>query len=299
VLAHDELELIQAWGVWETEYREFGRTKVKVSLIGMGTYYDVSWIMKSRLLSRRAGKEEKIAALKRGIELGINLIDTAEMYDTEPLVAEAIRGHERDALFIATKVWSTHLRYNQVLKAAQRSLAKLQCDYIDLYQIHWPNPLVPIKETMRAMEKLVDDGKVRYIGISNFSLSQTKEAEEALSKHELASNQVQYNLKARKIETDLLPYCERNNIAIMAYRPVAHGALANPSGKLREILDEISQRHGGKTPAQIALNWLVNKSKIVFPIPRASRPERIMENVGAVGWNLDADDLVKLDQEDA
>ncbi|MGA2239715.1 MAG: aldo/keto reductase [Candidatus Bathyarchaeia archaeon] len=299
MLAHDELELIQAWGVWETEYREFGRTKVKVSLIGMGTYYDVSWIMKSRLLSRRAGKEEKIAALKRGIELGINLIDTAEMYDTEPLVAEAIRGHERDALFIATKVWSTHLRYNQVLKAAQRSLAKLQCDYIDLYQIHWPNPLVPIKETMRAMEKLVDDGKVRYIGISNFSLSQTKEAEEALSKHELASNQVQYNLKARKIETDLLPYCERNNIAIMAYRPVAHGALANPSGKLREILDEISQRHGGKTPAQIALNWLVNKSKIVFPIPRASRPERIMENVGAVGWNLDADDLVKLDQEDA
>ena len=261
----------------------------------MGTYYDVSWIMASRLFSHREGREDKVAALKRGIELGINLIDTAEMYDTETLVAEAIRGCKRDALFIATKVWSTHLRYNQVLKAAQRSLAKLQCDYIDLYQIHWPNPIVPIKDTMRAMEKLVDEGKVRYIGVSNFSLLQMKEAEETLSKHELASNQVQYNLSARRIEADLLPYCDRNNIAVLAYRPIAHGALANPSGKLGEIVDEISQKHGGKTPAQIALNWLVNKSKMVFPIPRASRPERVMENIGAVGWNLDSGDLTKLE----
>jgi diketogulonate reductase-like aldo/keto reductase len=280
------------------ECREFGRTKVKVSAIGMGTYYDASWITASRLLSHREGKEEKIAALKRGIELGINLIDTAEMYDTEPLVAEAIQGYRRDTIFVATKVWSTHLKYGQVLKAAERSLEKLRCGYIDLYQIHWPNPLVPIKETMRAMEKLVDDGKVRYIGVSNFSLSQMREAEETLSKHELASNQVEYSLKARKIETDLLPYCDKNNIAIMAYRPVAHGGLANPSGKLREILNEISQRHGGETPAQIALNWLVNKSRVVFPIPRASRPERVVENVGAVGWKLDPDEMLKLDQED-
>jgi diketogulonate reductase-like aldo/keto reductase len=262
----------------------------------MGTYYDVPWITGSRLTSRREGREEKVAALKRGIDLGISLIDTAEMYDSEPLVAEAIKDSKRDTLFIATKVWSTHLRYNQVLKAAERSLAKLQCDYIDLYQIHWPNPIVPIKDTMRAMEKLVDEGKVRYIGISNFSLSQTKETEEALSKHELASNQVQYSLLARDIEADLLPYCDANNIAILAYRPIARGALANPSGKVWEIVDEISRKHDGKTPAQIALNWLVNKSKVVFPIPRASRPERVMENTGAVGWNLSSDDLIKLDQ---
>jgi len=279
------------------EYREFGRTKVKVSAIGMGTYYDVSRMMASRLFSHRQGREDKIAALKSGIELGINLIDTAEMYDTEPLVAEAIRGSKRDALFIATKVWSTHLKYNQVLKAAQRSLQKLQCSYIDLYQIHWPNPLVPIKETMRAMEKLVDEGKVRYVGVSNFSLSQMKEAEEALSKHELVSNQVQYSLKVRKIETGLLPHCDRNSIEILAYRPVAHGALANPSGKLKAVVDEISQRHDGKTPAQIALNWLMNKSKMIFPIPRASRPQRVTENAGAMGWNLDPEDLVKLDEQ--
>ena len=278
------------------EYRDFGRTKVKVSAIGMGTYYDVSWTMASRLLSHRQGREDKIAALKSGIEIGINLIDTAEMYDTEPLVAEAIRGFNRDAVFIATKVWSTHLKYQQVLKAAKRSLEKLQCSYIDLYQIHWPNPLVPIKDTMRAMEKLVDDGTIRYIGVSNFSLSQMKEAAEALSKHELVSNQVEYSLKVRKIEDGVLQYCDRNSIVVLAYRPLAHGTLANPSGKLKTVEDEISRKHHGKTPAQIALNWLVNKSKIVFPIPRASRPERIIENMGALGWNLDPDDLTRLNQ---
>lgn len=278
------------------EYREFGRTQAKVSEIGMGTFYDASWMMASRLFSHRRGRDDKVAALRNGIELGINLIDTAEMYDTEPLVAEAIQGFKRDTLFIATKVWITHLKHAQVLKAAQRSLERLQCSYIDLYQIHWPNRLVPIKETMRAMEKLVDQGKVRYIGVSNFSLSQMNEAEKALSRHELASNQVQYNLNVRKIEADLLPYCDRNRIAILAYRPVAHGELANPTGNLKAVVDEISQGHGGKTPAQIALNWLVNKSKLVFPIPRASRTQSVTENAGAVGWNLDSEDLVKLEQ---
>jgi len=262
----------------------------------MGTYYDTPWIMESHIFNHRQDRGEKVAALKRGIELGINLIDTAEMYNTEPLIAEAIQGYNRDTLFIATKVWITHFTYDQVLKAAQRSLTKLQCSYIDLYQIHWPNPMVPIKETLRAMEKLIDEGKVRYIGVSNFSLSRMREAEEALSKYELASNQMEYNLKVKTIEADLLPYCERNNVAMLAYRPIAHGTLANPSGKLRTAIDEISQKHDGKTPAQIALNWLVNKSKVVFPIPRASRAQRVVENVGAVGWILDASDLAKLDQ---
>ena len=276
------------------DYREFGRAKVKVSDIGMGTYYDASWIAASRLSGYRQGREDRVAALRSGIELGINLIDTAEIYESEPLVAEAIKGYTRDTLFIATKVWPMHLKYDQVLKAAQRSLERLQCSYIDLYQIHWPNPLVSIKETMRAMEKLVDDGKVRYIGVSNFSLSQTKEAEEALSKYELVSNQVEYSLKVREIEADLLPYCDKNGIVVLAYRPLAHGALANPSGKLRAVIDEISQKDGGKTPAQIALNWLLNKSRMVFPIPRASRPQRVAEDAGAVGWSLDPSDMAKL-----
>jgi len=279
------------------EYRQFGRSKVKVSVVGMGTYIDLLPSLAASFLNYQSGRQEKIAALKKGIELGINLIDTAEGYGTEANVAEAIKSYKRDELFIATKVGPTHLKYDQVLKAARRSLQRLQSSYIDLYQIHYPSPFgrVPIKETMRAMEKLVDGGKVKYIGVSNFSLAQTKEAEQALSRHELVSTQMRYSLKTRGIEADLLPYCEQNGIAILAYRPIAHGVLANPSGKLKAVMDEISKAHGRKTPAQIALNWILNKSKLVFPIPRASRPERAVENAGAVGWSLTPEESSRLE----
>lgn len=121
-----------------------------------------------------------------------------------------------------------------------------------------------------------------------------RKAEEALSKNKLASNQVEYNLMVRGIERDILPYCEHKNIVIMPYKPIAQGALANPNERLKTVMDEISQKHGGKTPAQIALNWLMTKSNTVFPIPRASRPKRVIENVGSVGWSLDAEDMRKL-----
>jgi len=278
------------------EYHEFGRTGVKVSDVGMGTYYDPLFIAASLLFRHQGGRDRKIAALKKGLGLGINLIDTAEAYRTEDMVAEAIEGHERDDLFIATKVFVNHLRYNGVLKAAENSLKRLKCSYIDLYQIHWPNPRVPIMETMKAMEKLVEDGKVRYLGVSNFSLEQMRKAEKALLKNKLASNQVEYNLIERRIEKDLLPYCQQKSIVVLPYRPIAHGALASPDKKLKAVMDEISQKHGGKTPAQIALNWLMTKSKLIFPIPRASRPERVMENIGSVDWSLDAEDMRKLEQ---
>jgi diketogulonate reductase-like aldo/keto reductase len=287
--------LVTDWCV-STEYREFGRTGVKVSSIGMGTYFDPGYIATSFLFRYSRGREDKVAALKKGLELGMNLIDTAEIYQTEHLVAEAIRGHKREELFIATKVFRNHLSHGAVLKAAQKSLERLQCSYIDLYQIHWPSLSVPIAETMGAMEKLVEDGKIRYLGVSNFSLEQMREAEKALSKNRLASNQVEYNLKVRKIEKDLLPYCEQNGIAVLPYRPIAHGVLANPDTKLRAVMDEISKKHGGKTPAQIALNWFVTKNKFVFPIPRASRPERVVEDVGCVGWSLDSEDISKLEE---
>jgi diketogulonate reductase-like aldo/keto reductase len=290
------------------EYREFGKTGFKVSSIGMGTYYNESYKVlspifhgslhekqdalrkgwqlirqhdslrnKSHLWNgwhyfrNHGGRHEKIAALKRGLELGINLIDTAEIYETEDTVAEAIEGQRRDDLFIATKVTQNHLRYDEVLKAAEKSLKKLRISYIDLYMIHWPNLRVPIKDTMKAMEKLVKDGKVRFIGVSNFSLEQMKIAQEALANNKLVSNQVEYNLKDRKIEKRLLPYCEKNHVAIMAYSPIAGGALANPGKTLKAIMEEISRNHCGKTPAQIALNWLITKSKVIFPIPRASK----------------------------
>jgi diketogulonate reductase-like aldo/keto reductase len=277
------------------EYREFGRAGVKVSAIGMGTYYGSSSIVTARLFGYNIGRKDKIAALRKGIDLGINLIDTAEVYQTEPLIADAIKEYRRDDLFIATKVLFLHLRYNQLLKAAERSLRMLQTSYIDLYQIHQPCPWVPIRETMRAMEKLVEEGKVKYIGVSNFSLARFKDAENTLSKCELVSNQVEYNLKVRRIETDLLPYCEKNKIAVIAYRPIAHGALAQPSGDLSHVVHDISEKYGGKTPVQIALNWLLTRSKVVFPIPRASRPARVVENVRAVEWTIEATDMARLE----
>jgi diketogulonate reductase-like aldo/keto reductase len=277
----------------EMEYREFGWTGTKVSSIGMGTYYDASYIVTSLLFHHQMGRDEKVAALKRGLDLGINLIDTAEVYQSEDIVAEAIDGHDRDNLFVATKIFWTHLRYKSVLKAAEKSLRKLKCSYIDLYQIHFPNSMVPIGETMKAMEKLVEDGKVRYLGLSNFSLEQMKKAEEALSKNKIASNQVEYNLKARGIEKDLLSYCEQKSIVILPYRPIAHGSLADPQGKLKIAMGTISRKHNGKTPARLALNWLMTKNKLIFPIPRASRPERVIENVGSVGWSLDGEDIGK------
>ena len=315
------------------EYREFGKTGFKVSNIGMGTYYNESYkvlspIFRGSLQDKQdalrkgwqlirqhdilhnkshlwngwnnfrnhGGRHEKVAALKRGLELGINLIDTAEIYETEDTVAEAIEGQRREDLFISTKVTESHLRYDEVLKAAKKSLKKLRTSYIDLYMIHWPNVKVPIKDTMKAMEKLVKDGKVRFIGVSNFSLEQMKIAEEVLVNNNLVSNQVEYNLKNRKIEASLLPHCKKNHVAIMAYSPIAGGALANPCEKLRTVMEEISSNHGGKTPAQIALNWLVTKSKVIFPIPRASKQERIDENVGAIGWNLDNEEMRKLEE---
>jgi diketogulonate reductase-like aldo/keto reductase len=276
------------------EYKEFGKSKFKVSAIGMGTYYDVMSIIGSKTVRYYRGKGEKTAALRKGIEMGINLIDTAEIYCTEDLVGDAVKNFKRDELFIATKVWPSHLRYDDLLAAADRSLKKLRCSYIDLYQIHWPSSRVPITETMKAMEKLIDEGKVRYVGVSNFSLPQMIEAQEALSKYDLVSSQVEYNLLVRDVEKGLLQYCNNNDIAILAYRPIAHGALSKPRGSLRKEMEAISKEHGGKSPAQIALNWLLSRSRMIFPIPRASKPARVIENVGGVGWTLSQEEVLRL-----
>ena len=278
------------------EYREFGWTGVQVSRIGMGTYYDPLYIVAAMVLRHESRRIAKITALKKGLELGMNLIDTAEIYHTEDIVAEAIKGHDREDLFIATKLFWNHHKYKEVLRAAENSLRRLKCSYIDLYQIHQPNSRVPIEETMKAMEKLVVTGKVRYLGVSNFSLEQMKNAEKALSENRLASNQVEYNLMTRRIERDLLPHCEQKNIVVLPYRPIAHGALAHPDRKLKVAMADISQKHGGATPAQTALNWLMSKSNLLFPIPRASRPERVAENVSSTGWRLDAEEMIKLEE---
>ncbi|AWR99044.1 aldo/keto reductase [Metallosphaera hakonensis] len=275
------------------EFRDFGKTGVKVSAIGMGTYYDPQWIVLSRI-GIAPSKERRINALKIGLEGGINFIDTAELYNTEELVAEAIKNYDREKIFIATKVWPSHLKYDSLIKAAKNSLKRLKTKYIDLYQIHFPSRTVPIGESMSAMEKLVDDGLIRFIGVSNFNLEQLKKAQDSLKKYQVSSIQMPYSLVDRRIESDIIPYAKENGISVICYYPLGHGRLAKrfPS----DAVEMIKRNHGEKTFAQIALNWIISKHENTFPIPRASNPVHVKENLDAVGWRLSKDEVEKLEK---
>ena len=279
------------------ELKPLGNTGVMVPEIGLGTW-------------KYTGGD---VPLQRGIELGAFLIDTAEMYRTEDAVGRAVKGM-RDRVFIATKVLGRHLRYDEVLRAAEQSLRLLDIDRIDLYQVHWPNSRVPIEETMRAMEHLVDRGLVRYVGVSNFSVQQLADAQAAMPRYPVVSNQVLYNLQRRNIERDLLPYCQRNDVTVLAYTPLADGDLAptptDSGGKvsgLRRAAGRLTSRSRqldtlravarecDKTPAQVALNWCVSRPNVIA-IPKSNSVARTEENCGASGWRLTPAQLEQLDR---
>jgi diketogulonate reductase-like aldo/keto reductase len=267
--------------------KEFAKTGRKVSEIGMGTYYDPMWIA-TAFLGWRRGAAAKVDAIKAGLDAGITLVDTAEIYGSEPLVAKEMAGRRRDEIFLATKVSPIHLRRGALIRSFNKSLSRLGTSYIDLYQVHGPNPTVPISETMAAMEQLIGEGKLLYVGVSNFGLNRLKEAQSALPKSELSSIQPDYSLVNRSVERDILPYCDREKIAVLAYYPLGHGKLTSDSR-----LDSVSSSLG-KTRAQVALQWLAGKPN-VFPIPRASRAEHVRENAGASGWGLSDLDREELD----
>jgi len=237
---------------------------------------------------------------------------------SERIVGKAIK-NMRDRVVIATKVWPTHLTYDGVLKACDRSLRRLETDVIDLYQIHWPNPLIPIGHTMKAMERLVRDGKVRHIGVCNFSLRRLIKAQEALKSEEIVSNQVKYNMIERDAEKELLPYAEKNKITIIAYSPLAQGLLTGkygPRNKPRDyvrrinilfddenlrrlqplilLLREIAAKKG-KTPSQIALNWLIKRPEVIA-IPGVKRPSQAEENAGAADFTLSEEELRMIEE---
>lgn len=260
--------------------KRLGQTDVMVPEIGLGVW------------KYRGG----IEPLHRGLELGASLIDTAEIYGTEGAVAEAIHDR-REQVFVATKVSGQHLRHDDVLRAAENSLRRLDTDHIDLYQVHWPNAQVPIRETMRAMESLVDTGQVTYIGVSNFSTAQLREAQAAMQQHPIVSNQVLYNLNHRDIERELLPYCEAQQITVIAYTPLDDGRLARRQRLRRhpgmKILEHIATEVG-KTMAQVALNWCTMRPNVIA-IPKSDRTERVVENCQASGWRLTAEQVQRLD----
>jgi diketogulonate reductase-like aldo/keto reductase len=264
------------------EQFELGKTG-KIDVLGLGT-----WRIGGGEKPYYSDDELYIKSLRKAFELGYRLIDTAEYYadgHTEELIGQALKGFSRRDFFITSKVWPNHLHYDDVIKAAERSLKRLQTDYIDLYLIHWPNPEVPIEETMSALERLVDDGRVRFIGVSNFSASQLQEAIAATRKHEIVANQVRYSVVDKKAEVELLPFARKNHVRVIAYSPLERGRLELP------LLRELASKYG-RTENQIALNYLICKEAV--PIPKATKEEHLIENLGAVGWRLDEGDVDRL-----
>ncbi len=268
---------------------------VKIPILGIGT-----WGMGGKYERNTTHDKEEILAIRTAVKLGMTHIDTAEVYGkghAEELVAEAIQGFDRKKLFIVTKVSQEHLRHDDVIFAAKASLKRLKTNYIDLYLIHGPNLSIPLKETMKAMDHLVENKLVRFIGVSNFSVKEMKEAQ-SHSKNKIVANQIEYNLLVRNkgmwttnMESEIIPYCQKNNIMVIAYRPIAKGELAKPGF---EVLDKLSKKYK-KTQAQIAINWLISK-KNVITIPKSTHIEHLKENLGAIGWKMDFEDIKKLDQ---
>jgi len=236
---------------------------------------------------RRAGE---VNALKLGLDLGMTLIDTAEMYASggaEEVVAEAIAGR-RDELFLVSKVLPSNASRAGVARACGNSLKRLRTDRIDLYLLHWPGS-VPLSETVEAFEALKKAGKIRHWGVSNFDTDEMEELTGLSSGDHVQTNQVLYNLSRRGPEFDLAPWSRQRGIPIMAYSPVEQGALARNSR-----LETIAARHNA-TAAQIALAWVMAQPGVIA-IPKASSQEHVRQNVASLDIKLTAEDLAELDR---
>lgn len=249
-------------------------------VLGMGT-----WQMGGRMeRDSRNDDAGQIQALKTGLDLGFNLIDTAESYadgKAEELVGEAIRGYDRGKLFLTSKVWKNHVAYDDVLRAAENSLKRLGTDYLDLYLYHQVNNEVPLKETMRAFDRLVSEKLVRHIGVSNFALERFKRAQ-ACAEHKIVVNQIHYSLSVREPESELLPWLQENDVMIQAWRPLR----GVPDCAL---LNELCAKYG-KTKSQIALNWLIMQKNIVT-ITASSSARHIQDNLDAAAFEMALSDV--------
>ena len=245
-----------------------------IPVLGQGT-----WRMGGVDTPDTANDDADIAAIRRGIATGLCHIDTAEMYAggrAEELVGIAMKGQgiRRADYFLTDKVWKTHLRYDDVLRAAEASLKRLGTDYIDLYLIHQVNPDVPEEETIRAMNRLKREGVIRHIGVSNFSEERLKRAQ-AASDAPIVANQLHYNLRIREIEQcGLLDYCRSQGIMVIAWRPLRGLDLALP------LIVTLAEKYG-KTPSQIALNWLLCQENVVTITKAVGCWKKKMRNVSA------------------
>ncbi len=256
-------------------------------VLGLGT-----WAMGGRYARNPFNNDQRdIAAIREAVKQGVTHIDTAEIYaggHAEELVGEAIKTFDRSELFLTSKVSGDNLQYDRVIESAKESLKRLGVKQIDLYLIHWPNIHAPLKETMRAMDYLLENEMIRHIGVSNFSPKEIAEAQ-SHTKYRIVNNQIHYSLTARGHEsTGTLEYCRKHEILVTAYRPIERGGLVEAP-----ILQELLAKYQ-KPPLVIALNWVINKPNVIA-IFKSSVPAHLEENLGALGWSLDEEDEKFLD----
>jgi diketogulonate reductase-like aldo/keto reductase len=261
--------------------KTFGPTGQNVSVIGQGTWY-----------IDRGDRKAAVAALRRGIELGMTHIDTAEMYgDAELVIAEAIVG-KRDGLFLVSKVLPSNASRKGTIAACERSLKRLKTDYLDCYLLHWRGSY-PLVDTVAAFEELVRAGKIRSWGVSNFDADDLDEMLKVAGEGKIACNQVLYHLKERAIEHAVIPWCVRHGVAVVAYSPFGHNDFPSPKTKAGEVLQKIADSHKA-TPRQVALSFLARETP-VFAIPKASSADHARENAAAGDLALSAAEIAAID----
>src|ERR1700761_3354258 len=261
--------------------RVFGKGGPQVSVIGQGTWY-----------LDRGDRRGAVAALRRGIELGMTHIDTAEMYgDAELVIADAIAG-ARDELFLVSKVLPSNASRRGTVTACERSLKRLKTDRLDCYLLHWRGSY-PLSDTVAAFEDLKKAGKIRSWGVSNFDADDLDEILAVSGEGRIACNQVLYHLKERAIEHAVIPLCARHGVAVVAYSPFGHNDFPSPASAGGKALAKIADAHKA-TPRQVALSFLVRENQL-FALPKAGDAEHAAENAGAGKLTLSKDEISALD----
>jgi diketogulonate reductase-like aldo/keto reductase len=253
-----------------------------VSVIGQGTWY-----------IDRGDRKSAVAALRRGLDLGMTHIDTAEMYgDAELVIAEAIAGR-RDETYLVSKVLPSNASRRGTITACERSLSRLKTDHLDCYLLHWRGSY-PLAETVEAFDQLVGAGKIRSWGVSNFDAGDLDELLDVAGKGKIACNQVLYHLQERAIEHAVMPWCAKHNVAVVAYSPFGHNDFPDSRSKGGAVLQTVAKRHGVST-RQVALAFL-GRDAHVFSIPKSSNADHAAENAAAGDLTLGAEDIAALDQ---
>lgn len=267
------------------------KTGFEMPVFGFGT-----WQMGGRKERDFSNDDEAdIKGIRDALDAGITHIDTAEVYAdgyTEILVGKAIQGYDRSKIFLASKVQAKNMNYESIISSCKKSLERLQTNYLDLYLLHQHNRNIPLKESMQALDKLVEDELIKYIGVCNFTKESLLEAQ-SYTKNKIVCNQVHYNLEFRELEkTGLLKYCQENDVFISAWRPVGKGnLLENTPSILKEVCDKYK-----KTPAQIAINWLISQPYVIT-LSKTRHVDHLNENLGALGWEIDKEDIERLRKE--